>query len=52
MGDPTFREQQWEHRFDAHIGPVNHYVDEIRQLGFGWAPYVAPIHGCSHARGC
>jgi Uracil DNA glycosylase superfamily len=50
MADSAFRADQWKGRFDPHIAPINHYVDEIRSLGFGWAPYVAPIHGGVDAR--
>jgi Uracil DNA glycosylase superfamily len=50
MADSAFRADQWNHRFEPHIAPINHYVDEIRGLGYGWAPYVAPIHGGVDAR--
>lgn len=50
MADPTFREQQWADRYAPHIAPVNKYVDELREVGRGWAPYVAPIHGGVEAR--
>lgn len=50
MADPAFRASQWTRRFDPHVAPINHYVDEIRNLGYGWAPYVAPIHGGVDAR--
>jgi hypothetical protein len=50
MADPAFRADQWKRRFESHIAPINHYVDEIRSLGDGWAPYVAPIHGGVDAR--
>lgn len=45
MADPSFREEQWVRRYDPHVEPINRYVDEIRKIGRGWAPYVAPIHG-------
>jgi hypothetical protein len=50
MADPAFRAEQWNRRFDPHIAPINRYVDEIREVGHGWAPYVAPIHGGIDAR--
>lgn len=50
MADPLFRADQWQRRFDPHVAPVNRYVDEIRTLGRGWVPYVAPIHGGVQAR--
>lgn len=50
MADPTFRAQQWADRYAPHIAPVNEYVDELREIGRGWAPYVAPLHGGVEAR--
>jgi hypothetical protein len=50
MADPAFREDQWNRRFDPQVAPINRYVDEIRSLGYGWAPYVAPVHGGVHAQ--
>jgi hypothetical protein len=50
MADREFREQQWADRYAPHIAPVNEYVDELREVGRGWAPYVAPIHGGVEAR--
>lgn len=50
MADPEFRQQQWDDRYALHIAPVNEYVDELREVGRGWAPYVAPLHGGVEAR--
>lgn len=50
MRDERFRNEQWERRFDPHVSPVNRYVDELRQAGRGWVPYVAPLHGGVDAR--
>ncbi|GGD76895.1 uracil-DNA glycosylase [Microbacterium murale] len=50
MVNPAFRQQQWDDRYAPHIAPVNEYVDELREIGRGWAPYVAPIHGGVEAR--
>jgi len=50
MSDPAFRADQRQRRYDAHIEPINRYVDEIRAYGLGWAPYVAPLHGGVEAR--
>lgn len=50
MAIDAFRKQQWEDRFAPHIAPVNEYVDELRERGRGWAPYVAPLHGGTEAR--
>ena len=49
MADPTFRQEQWQHRFDPHIAPINQFVDELRRGG-KWAPYVAPMYGGTAAR--
>lgn len=50
MADPEFRSDQWKRRFDPHIAPINRYVEELRDLGRGWAPFVAPLHGGVEAR--
>lgn len=50
MADPQFREHQWADRYAPHIAPVNRYVDELRDVGRGWVPYVAPLHGGVEAR--
>jgi hypothetical protein len=51
MRDAGFRDDQWRHRYDAHIAPINQFVDELRQLsGLDSAPYVAPMYGGVNAR--
>jgi hypothetical protein len=46
MADEDFRLEQWEHRFDPHIAPVNALVDRLSDPdGREWMPYVAPMHG-------
>ena len=50
MSDPAFKADQWQRRYDPHIGPINRYVDEIRTQGLGWVPYNAPSHGGVEAR--
>lgn len=30
MRYPEFRRAQWERRYDAHIAPIDRYVDELR----------------------
>ncbi len=51
MADATFRNDQWEHRFDEHIAPLNRIVDELRSdPERGWAPYIAPLYGGVNAR--
>ncbi|MEV7757831.1 uracil-DNA glycosylase [Microbacterium sp. NPDC089180] len=50
MADPAFRTQQWDERYAPHIAPVNRYVDELRGVGRGFVPYVAPLHGGVNAQ--
>jgi len=45
MADAAYRAEQWEDRYAPHVEPINRYVDELREAGRGWAPYVAPAHG-------
>lgn len=48
MADPTFRDEQRAHRFDAHIAPINAFVATLQEPesgGRGWVPEVAPLHG-------
>lgn len=46
MADEDFRQEQWEHRFDPHIAPVNALVNRLSDPdGREWMPYVAPMHG-------
>jgi hypothetical protein len=50
MRDPAFRREQEAGLRLPHIAPINDLVDELREDGRGWAPYVAPIYGGVHAR--
>jgi hypothetical protein len=50
MAERAFREEQWAHRYDEHIAPINRLVDDLSQLGHGWLPYVAPMYGGVSAR--
>ena len=51
MRNPAFRQWQWDHRFDPHIAPINHYVDTLRKdAGSDSVPYVPPIYGGVEAR--
>lgn len=50
MAAASFRQQQWDDRYAPHIAPINHYVDELKEAGRGWLPYVAPLHGGVEAR--
>ena len=46
MRVPGFREQQWDHRFDPHVAPVNDLVDSLIEGRDGrWMPYIPPYHG-------
>jgi hypothetical protein len=50
MRDEDFQREQWEHRFDPHIAPVNALVDRLSDPdGREWMPYVAPMHGGTNA---
>jgi hypothetical protein len=50
MADRAFREDQWAHRYDAHVVPINSLVDSMCRGERGWAPYVAPMYGGTNAR--
>jgi hypothetical protein len=45
MKDPVFRSSQEEGIRLPHVAPINALVDELREEGRGWVPYVAPIYG-------
>jgi hypothetical protein len=46
MRDEDFRREQWEHRYDPHVAPINGLVDRLSDPdGREWMPYVAPMHG-------
>ena len=50
MADPKFRVQKWDDRYAPHIAPINRYVDELREMGRDFVPYVAPLYGGVDAR--
>lgn len=51
MIEDGFREEQWQRRYDAHIAPINQFVDELRRIsGRDSPPYVAPMYGGVNAR--
>lgn len=50
MRDPAFRRSQEEGIRLPHVAPINLLVDELREEGRGWVPYVAPIYGGVKAR--
>ena len=45
MRDPLFRRSQEEGLRLPHIATINALVDELREEGRGWVPYVAPLYG-------
>ncbi len=51
MSEDWFREEQWHHRNDAHIAPINEFVDELRRIpSRDTVPYIAPMYGGVNAR--
>lgn len=51
MADKAFREEQWAHRYDDHVAPLNRLVDELGKSGaLGSVPYIAPMYGGVNAR--
>lgn len=50
MNLQNYRNEQWQHRFDSHIAPINQLIDKLRNSGHGEVPYVAPIYGGVNAR--
>ena len=45
MSDPAFSATSSGCLRDPHIAPINALVDDLRQEGRGWVPYVAPLYG-------
>jgi hypothetical protein len=45
MRDPRFRRSQEEGIRLPHVAAINALVDDLREEGRGWVPYVAPIYG-------
>jgi len=45
MRDPLFKRSQEEGLRLPHVAPINALIDELREQGRGWVPYVAPIYG-------
>jgi len=45
MRDADFRRSQEEGLRLPHSAPINELVDQLREEGRGWVPYVAPIYG-------
>lgn len=51
MADPRYRAEQWEHRYDAHVEPLNRLVDELGETEpDSRPPYIAPMYRGVHAR--
>lgn len=45
MGSPRYRADQWAHRYDPHIEPINRLVDGLGTHDHaGCPPYVAPMY--------
>lgn len=49
-GDPAYRAQLLDARYEPHIAPFNQYVDALREERGEWLPYVAPTYGGVNAR--
>ncbi|MBV6509966.1 MAG: hypothetical protein JJLCMIEE_03084 [Acidimicrobiales bacterium] len=46
MRSTKFRDEQWRHRFDPYVAPVNELVDRlIEERGGSWMPYIPAYHG-------
>lgn len=51
MADPDFHRDQRDRLRDRHVGPINDFVDSLRDKERrGWIPYLAPLHGGVEAR--
>lgn len=45
MADEDYRAEQWAHRYDPHVEPINRLVDELGPRGASEPPpYVAPMY--------
>lgn len=45
MGNAHYRADQWAHRYDPHVEPINRLIDELGELDdAGHPPYVAPMY--------
>lgn len=43
--DPQLRQQQEDGLQAPHVAPINALIDElIDRSGWGWVPFVAPVH--------
>lgn len=51
MRSAAFRNEQWDHRRDPHVAPLNDLVDRlIEDHGSRWMPYIAPITAAPRPR--
>lgn len=50
MRDAAYRKSQRDGIRQAHVAPVNAFVDQLATQGRGWVPHVAPSHGGVGAR--
>lgn len=47
----AYREDQWRHRYDPHVEPINRFIDELGSINaVGHPPYVAPMYRGVNAR--
>jgi len=45
MSDPRYRAEQWAHRYDPHVAPINRLIDDLGELDdAGHPPYIAPMY--------
>lgn len=45
MRDPLFKRSQEDGIWLPHVRPINELVDQLREQGRGWMPYIAPLYG-------
>jgi hypothetical protein len=50
MADHKYRNDQYKHRYDHHIAPINRFVDKLNKAEGLKAPYIAPIYRGVRAR--
>ena len=51
MRSTEFREQQWTLRFQPHVAPINHLVDDlISEKDGSWMPYIPSYHGGTESK--
>ncbi len=51
LSGQAFLDWQLEHRYDAHVAPLNRWIDERNEASAPeWLPFISPIHGGVNAR--